>query len=985
MKVYVQRLILICLASLLLAPLVASSALSSELGQIVLTISPSQVAGQPFLNTAGIVLLDDSGQVLTDYDIAAYPIQLVPASGQLVPDVIDNPALLNEGVIDFLTMGVRYFGPTGLVGITAVSGTVISTPVMVTFNGYDIVKAFDWTGGDIETIYSGLLTTIRVVVQNNGDSTAHEAPTLKSYFRSGGGSVKSFLTPGAGGLEDTITVDLPTDNLAGGSDSLVLMLESHYWLEDSSYAAFDSLVIPVTVLIPELFDFVEGSLQPDSVYAGDEFDLSFQVATEDFSGPVDSTRVMVRLYADTSEPALATIYDGTPIADWSGNDTLAYSGLAALIDTAAELDPGWYTVRLDYYLVSEDNLYALDIRYPDSLCLVAPVALSYIDGSLAPVKVSVGRAASFMFTLLLGGTEPLEVEAAGSGFTVVGDGFSTTVGLLVPSGMLQPGTNHLTTDSVLVPASQAGENLTVSALLSYRQSGVANHLKFTTDCGGEMVLAENLPSVQLTEVRAVAPNSPRVNISQPFRIGCKVANLSNTTISSFTLNMTSDGDSDFQPQLQVDSIPALDVVEFFFDVVASADADPGETFQVSILSPDLYILSPLDSSATVITERPADLRLTWDMPGAETGVVAAGTQFNMVVDIENEGDADVSPAIFQLTTNGIDLGVSDPLIDTMMIGSPYSVSLLASDFDTTFVLGFELIERPIDLNDALPAQIDDTAFEQTIRVLSLETDLSVESEVVTSNLVMPGAARDLFSITLVNQGVSSLWDMEIEEITLGFTGRHGERVDAGSVVQPDGSGFFENGVKISAATAEQDRLTLIFDGLVLEAGEQRRLVFRAAVYQSVRDPFEIILEADAVNAVFISGSHAGQAVTVGSATGGSSILDEIYTPVGGASVEATFVTKQNPFNPMDSPAEFQFYLAEPSQVEFHVFTLIGEEVFSRVYAEGSLVPAGDDSFVTLTWDGRNDEGHVVFNGVYIAMISVVKTGEEARLKIAVVK
>ena len=39
----------------------------------------------------------------------------------------------------------------------------------------------------------------------------------------------------------------------------------------------------------------------------------------------------------------------------------------------------------------------------------------------------------------------------------------------------------------------------------------------------------------------------------------------------------------------------------------------------------------------------------------------------------------------------------------------------------------------------------------------------------------------------------------------------------------------------------------------------------------------------------------------------------------------------------------------------------------------------------LTWDGRNNNGDMVYNGVYIAIIKILATGEEARMKVAVMK
>ena len=70
-------------------------------------------------------------------------------------------------------------------------------------------------------------------------------------------------------------------------------------------------------------------------------------------------------------------------------------------------------------------------------------------------------------------------------------------------------------------------------------------------------------------------------------------------------------------------------------------------------------------------------------------------------------------------------------------------------------------------------------------------------------------------------------------------------------------------------------------------------------------------------------------------------------------------------------------------VEFRVFTLTGEEVYAKDLPEGSEgARLGEND---IPWDGRNNAGHMVRNGVYIVSIKIVRTGEYARMKVAVVK
>jgi len=955
---------------------------AAELAQIVLSISPRQVVDKPWVISAQVFLFDENSNPVTDYDLAANPIQLVASSGQLIPDILDDPALFNAGVIDFLPAAVRYQGTTGQVGITAVSGAVSSTEVLVVFSGYDVLSAFDALGEPIDTIYANLLTTIQVLVQNLGDLVAQPSPSLRSFFRSGGGSVKSFISPKANGAIDTVVIDLPTENLGGGPDTLILELTSEYQISDSIYATSDTLLVPVTVQLPAVLEFAEGSFVPDSVYAGEAFDVSFQVVGSGFSGVIDTSVALIRLYGDTTQPPLATIYDGGPVPERIQGDTVFYEGLTALVDAAAGLIPGSYMVRLDFYLISSGSVYTLDLRYPDSLFILPPAALSYVEGTFSPLSVSAGAKVAFSFDLLLEDALPLEIEPSGDSFTVTGSGFSTTAGLDIPGQMLSPGVNTVSTDSVFIPSEQLGQSLSLSASLGYRLSGSANYLPFTSDFSGETVLVEELPQVQVREVFTIAPNRPKVNTLQEFSIRCRIENSSGVTVDSLPIQMTSDGESSFEPVHVIGPIDAHQTVETFIDVVAGPESNPAEVFEVRIIPDGFDVLPPVDNIATVTIQEPARLQLSRTLPGGETGYVGRGSSFGMVINLANAGEAAVSPGVFRLTTGGVDLGVEDPLTDTIRVGVPYSLTFFAPTFDTTLVLSFELMDLPIDLNDSLPAEIDTTSFEVRITVASLDAHLLVESQVQLSNLLLPGETRELFRLSLTNRADSDVDTIRLDTVGLRFTGPRNQPLEVTSVLNVTESGFFENGLRLSSSSSAVDRLYLTFDDFLLDPGDQRVLSFFGSLGEGASGEFRLNLDVSQIRAVFISGPQSGQAVAVASGTGDTSALAETFTPVASRSARGSFTIKDNPFNPLVEPAEFQFFLPEPSAVELRIFTLTGEEVVSLVYPEGFL-PSG--RLVPLGWDGRNGSGDFVLNGVYIALLRIVKSGDEALLKVAVVK
>jgi hypothetical protein len=96
-------------------------------------------------------------------------------------------------------------------------------------------------------------------------------------------------------------------------------------------------------------------------------------------------------------------------------------------------------------------------------------------------------------------------------------------------------------------------------------------------------------------------------------------------------------------------------------------------------------------------------------------------------------------------------------------------------------------------------------------------------------------------------------------------------------------------------------------------------------------------------------------------------------------------------NPFGSPDReetiFIYYLRERTDVLFRVYTLTGSLVWSASYTQTDpqgaqgLHSAGPDAVV---WDGRNDRGIRVLNGVYI-LVMETGTGDVAKNKIAVVK
>jgi len=96
----------------------------------------------------------------------------------------------------------------------------------------------------------------------------------------------------------------------------------------------------------------------------------------------------------------------------------------------------------------------------------------------------------------------------------------------------------------------------------------------------------------------------------------------------------------------------------------------------------------------------------------------------------------------------------------------------------------------------------------------------------------------------------------------------------------------------------------------------------------------------------------------------------------------------NPFGePGREETTIVYYLKENADVTFRIYTLTGELVWYRSFAmsdpqgEKGIHEKGPNSVI---WDGRNDKGLRVLNGVYIFVMET-GYGEVAKTKVAVVK
>ena len=816
------------------------------------------------------------------------------------------------------------------------------------------------------------------VLVNGGDRPAEPDPSVKAFFRSGGGSLKAFYAGRSGGVPDTMNLELPTTGLALGEDTLILVAESEFDLGTGRVMASDTLALPVTILSTMAADLVAGSLSPDSVYSGTPFQLSFDVATTGFLPPVDSTRLRVSLLNGGGATVAVALNDLIEYDQFEA-DTVRYRNLEALVNGAGGLAPGWYDLDISYSSYLGGQMIAFRATARDSLLILPGATLEYVSGTLSPTQVAGGVETGYQFDLTLSGSDPLLLDSAGSSFVLFGEDFGSGVNLIVPNDTLRPGLNRLETGLIYVPTRLTGSQIRPELTLQFYHPGAANRLSLASNFEGTAIEVGSVALIQIIEVKVLAPNGPVVNTGQDFQISCRLANLTETPQGEFEIQLVSNGGSDFNSLLPVSGIPGYGEVEVFFDLTAAAQPNESELFRVDIASVGVT-QQPL-----VTIQRPANLFVTNILVGADSGYVDIGQSFDLILGVGNAGQAAATDARFRVSTNGMYLGLPGGALEieaVIPVDEVRGFSFVAPPFDTLITITVELIEHPLDINYGLPAPITDTLIDLELAVTSLDIALEVGVADGISNVVWPGGVSELMRLVLVNSGLSSIAEVRLERMSFVFSNRDGTPGDVWSLIEVGSTALYDGDRRVTTSTAGQDRLRLNFDDFTIPAGDTVELALRSRVKAEAATEFGVSLGTGDVVATYASGPLLGRAVPVVSITGGDLIVDEPYVS-SEAKLSGSFMMRNNPFNPREEQAEFRYYLERAEEVTFRLLTLTGELVLERVF--GADGPGAREGENVVFWDGRNDGGQEVLNGVYVAVLTTALSGEQVTLKVAVLK
>ncbi len=964
--------------------------LPADLAVITLDVEETQFVDYPFLGSSYLRVYDRYQNQKTDISTTDIEFQLSVDMGAVSPAIIMADQF-PSGEAALIVPEMIYTGDPGTITIT-VSASDNEAPVetSVAFYANGVYAEID-DGHQVATLIPQNWE-VRVYgdIRNPSDLTPVEV-----QYRSG------FLVNGELVPSETLElhcIPLPfngktcrlsvarTADIDPGDYEYITMFLATYEYEDDTIVTVWSVSEDVEV-VPFTDFTVEPVQLPDVGFPAEYIvPTSFVVNNQNSLDATAHLGAQLFIFNDDYE-----LYLGNNYIDFNWEPQIGFD-----IDGqfSNKIPIGIYTYKLRLFLdirreSSRYLRYTKDVPLEQTIEISSRAEYAVDIESISPASASAGADVSFNFDLNLIGSFPVVIDGENSKLSITDGSTTGSARLEQDQYELVPGGNSLTSGPIFIPPSWKGKELTAYLHLVGREAGILNvdtELEFAFP-----LTIEEVPGLQVLSLEVEAPNAPFINTGQRFALVAKIVNRSSMNINEqIYVRFTSDGQSILPDQPIVAIIPniiAHDTITLTPTVFADSMPNPAEQFSVEIERPSgVEVLPPIDDKTLIIIQEPASVDISpvvVDIPGT-VPIIDFSERFKVKASFDNFHLLQVEGGSLALDYSGPgDFGVTFPMVkpfDSIII---WELTAPAADVISNLVLVWK--EAPVDLNTGEPAKISEEPILIPFIVRESVTRLVARAEAsLETRPLQRGVSGRLFDLSLGNATNDNRSTLKLNSILIELTDRDNNKIDARSVVDTDGFDFYVNGQPAGQARFVNDNLGYKFSEAIIYPGQELVLEMRLTPKAGTPfDYFNMFLNGSLISAEIIEGPRTGQSVPVNS-VGDQAFEVSLRKAIIAEDLGESFKNYPNPFDPTRTATEFRYFLETDSDVDIYIFTATGEEV-RRLHLDigGNGGAAGTND--QIYWDGRNGEGDVVLNGIYIALIEVASTGQKAKLKIAVVK
>jgi hypothetical protein len=970
---------------------ISTVVLPAGLGDLSLELQPTQFIGNKFYGLAAITAIDLYGNIKTDFDAETSPVTLNINRGELIPSVLNNSDDFLNGVADLTQTDIVFSGEAGEAQLYVSRGMISSNWVNVYFNGInmDVLRTLP------DTVRIGFKGQFLVDLYNPGDLAPAAPISFELYFTSCTdnctitGSVDSL--PAGSSARKAFLIEITDDLNLPENDTFMVVMKADFVYQNDTVTTTVMYTKPIVVTKSVQFEYIDNSLNVDTVLSPSNLDkLTMQIRPEEGSG-LDHPRIAAHIYIGNGVDNWIELYYSVLSTLLTGDTdviTLSFSNV-----TIPDLRALGWTEGQYGYLKMDGSAYdggwynITPMEKFDSVMVLYPSELNYVAGSITPDTVMADYAYQFGMDIGLDGSPDFALDRYQSRFELYHNDTLVTMTLLDQAYTLSSGNNNILTSDIYIPGKFTGSDLTPRLILSGHElyAPRVDTILFGDENISVVQHTATEPELRIISADLIAPNPPYLNQGQEFGITINVKNLSDFNVDSVSLLIQSeDGTDTFAVENDI-AIAGQSDYETTLTLQAPDESMPLYVYKAVVTGPEeVTILPPEDNIVGVQVQSPAEIDLTYELADVYGDFVEYGQVFTINAKLENLGGASAGPGQVTLLTGDVDFGIDDSSSLTLNVGETGSWQLTAPSKTVTADLMLLITETPIDNNIAEPAMVKTDSIKITINVGPTITDELVGDVIARpSPLIIPGTSYILLGLEFLNKTGDSSSQIGLKSIILEFTDQHGNIIPAENIVSIETTGFKNFDSVITRPELYGERLKLNFRNFRLYPQQADTIYFFGQVKPeiSVRG-FGLRIDSRDIKAAYVTGPRVNQTVPVtGKFESNFRVVSNFLIVSRG--LEQSLAVRNNPFNPEQGEAEITYNLSQDSDIEINIYTLLGEKVYRANYPAGSDGGRKGDNIIQ--WDGRNDEGRMVLNGVYVVVIEANGSGDSYKIKLAVMK
>ena len=947
-------------------------------------LSDPVISTVPVDSPATLTAVDSFANLVDHYDQSGSPVGLsTVGGGPVAPDTL-QPSDFSGSVADLHALGLIYGGRGGLVEFVASTPGAQGTSLPVNVQGL-FARAITIDQATVRRGTDTLTGTITVSVDGTGLAAVTALTLLTPVGSFTPSGVLPALPAGIVGPAGDQAFDFTWAVPAGipiGSLLVAAAVQGQLALTPVQDTTSGSAAVDVRTGSDPVITVVS----PDSVaYDTARYDVT--VTNEGLAGltiVLDSSALL--LDGGMRDDTAHSVHTGQ--AFLGPGDTLELS-FASRHASGFEGDSAMASLQLHGTELSQPV--TIGAPYLSPLRFVTPAQLAYIPGTLNPNTIVVQQANTIGVRIAnTGGIRLLNTDVppprlwlAGAADTVV----LTLASARTPLTSLPPGDTLLAFDLSSSAARLTPGPYALRFELNGHQNGIP--VALAVDLTDSMAVV-GAPSIQVQTAYVVAAQQPRVSTGQTFSVESTIQNIGAETLTGVATRLTTDGRSVLLDTTRL--LPGVLLPDSSFmvtwSVVADSVATSVETFRVFIDSARgvssgrvADIVAPGSSmtdqtSIQIQTSASVSVVARIDGPAeALDGRIAAGSQFRVAGRFTNSGEAPSSGALLRIIADG-GVTVTSPA-DTIRVGPDIDViwTLTAPSTDTAARIDISFDTFPTELNTTQPAFVA-----QDLDTLEVTIAFEVPPLQVVDVQTSGGAVTDPYvplSWSWQNKDPSGSFPLLVRQLDV-------------SVLATDGITLIPAVTVFTSARLEMDDDTVaaVFSGETLRfgtgnlrwipPGDSEGVVLRAVPVISSTVTEFVLSTGDArwtVQEQSVGG--AGLPVEVVDRRGQTLAITTAPAFLPGSSAS----NYPNPFRAGFESTHIQYSLASNADVELVIYTTAGREVWRHKAASGSA--GGTAGVNSVDWDGRNGDGNVVIDGIYI--VRITGGGLDESVKIAVFK